>query len=356
LGRTAAAGTRVVFTVDVESNSTFSLPSQVNAGCEGGTPCGLMEIARLLTGRHWAGTFFLDVYEHRQWGDAAMRTIAVDLQLADQDVALHTHPQWAYDPARGAMHEYSLDEQIAIIRDGMRLLQTWTGRPVVAHRAGAYTADEHTLTALERNGILLDSSVFWKYPASRLDGIGLSRNLPSRHGELTEIPVTVYERLDRPSVLGRVLPPVTVVRKIDPNWFTTAAEVRDAIDAVVAADIPVLVVFLHSYSFMAGQGSAGKPLADHHAIAMFQAIVDQVAARKLPVVTMRDLAEEEPPQTATSSPSLDVVPRVTTTVELSRYVWRGMKVGAVRVSVGVSVALMIAGTVFVAVRRGGRRR
>ena len=175
----AAAGTRVVFTVDVESNERFGLPDQINAVCEDGSACGLMAIVRMLEARRWPGTFFLDVYEHRQWGEAAMRNIAVGLQYAGQDVALHTHPQWAYDPSRWAMHQYSVDEQTTIVRDGMRLLERWTGLPVVAHRAGAYAADERTLIALQRNGVLIDSSSLLAAPHQPVsDALGLPRNWP----------------------------------------------------------------------------------------------------------------------------------------------------------------------------------
>ena len=99
----AAEGTRVVFTIDVESNQTFQLPDQIEAVCNDGSACGLMEIVRLLDAKRSPGTFFLDVYEHKQWGTAAMRKLAVRLQDAGHDVALHTHPQWAYDPARSEM-------------------------------------------------------------------------------------------------------------------------------------------------------------------------------------------------------------------------------------------------------------
>jgi len=132
--RPAAAASRVIFTVDVESNEQFPLPAQIDAVCADGSACGLAEIVRMLKVRGWPGTFFLDVYEQRQWGEDAMQKIAAGLQNAGQDVALHTHPQWAYDPARWAMHEYSLDEQIAIVRDGKRLLEKWTGLPVVVGR------------------------------------------------------------------------------------------------------------------------------------------------------------------------------------------------------------------------------
>ena len=70
-----------------------------------------------------------------------------------------------------------------------------SGRPVVAHRAGAYAADRNTLIALRQNNILVDSSVFWKHPNTRLHDLGLPRNVPSLWDDhLTQIPVTVFER------------------------------------------------------------------------------------------------------------------------------------------------------------------
>jgi peptidoglycan/xylan/chitin deacetylase (PgdA/CDA1 family) len=345
----AASGTRVVFTVDVESNESFRLPGQIDAVCKEGVACGLTEIVRMLGERRWSGTFFLDVFEHRPWGETAMRDIAVRLQDAGQDVELHTHPHWAYDTPRWAMHQYSVDEQTTIVGDGVRLLHAWTGRPVIAHRAGAYTADEGTLIALQRNGIRLDSSLLWQYPNSRLDTLGLLRNRPSWYGRVAEIPVTVYQREDRPRMFGTALGPTTLVRKIDPNWLIDADETRTAIDAVLAAKVPVLVVFLHSFSFMAAPNGGGPPLADRHAIDMFRVILDQVASHNLPIVTMRELAGE-----MTMAPSLeaDVVPRVTVRVDLLRYFWRRAKgVGRVSLGVGLFIACACAGMLLVLARR-----
>jgi len=345
----ASDRTRVVFTVDVESNETFSLPDQLDVVCKDGSACGLMEIVRLLKERGWSGTFFLNVFEHQQWGETAMRNIAVRLQTAGQDVALHTHPQWGYDPSRFGMNQYSLDEQTTIVRDGVRLLQAWTGRPVVAHRTGAYAADERTLIALERNGLLVDSSAFWKYPTSRLDGLGLPRNLPARHGRLAEIPVTVYERETRPTIFAAAFPSVTTVRKIDPNWFINANEATTAIDAAVASELPTLVVFLHSFSFMGEHTPGGQPAADRHAMDMFRVILDHVASKDLPVVTMRGLAEQG--LLLAPSSARDVVPRVTVPVELNRYLWRRLRASAgVSLSLGVGLTLVSAGGLVVLAR------
>jgi peptidoglycan/xylan/chitin deacetylase (PgdA/CDA1 family) len=346
---TASAGTRVVFTFDVESNAMYRLPDQIDAVCSDGSACGLMEIVRLLNQRGWRGTFFLNVYEQRLWGETALKTLTVRLQDARQDLGLHTHPDAAYDAARPEMYQYTLDEQVRIIRDGARLLQSWSGAPVVSHRAGAYSADANTLTALERNGILLDSSFFLKYPKCRLNELGMPSNVPSHRGAVLEIPVTAYERADRPTVLSGALSPVTTVRKIDADWLIDEHEMRAAIDAAVEAEFPVIVVFLHSFSFM-DERSGGVPVADRHAMQMFAATLDYVARKQLPVVTMRDLAGDP---ALGSTIYTDRVPQIAMTVDVAHYTWRRLKAdatGSLAAAAGV-VGLAAAIAVVVARRR-----
>jgi peptidoglycan/xylan/chitin deacetylase (PgdA/CDA1 family) len=347
---TAHAVTRVLFTIDVESNAVFALPQQVTTLCRNGVACGLMRVASMLKERGWAGTFFLNVYEHRRWGDAAMRNVTTKLQAAGQDVALHTHPQWAFDRSRNEMYQYNLKEQTEIIRAGVTLLSAWTGLPVVAHRAGDYSANEYTLEALKRNGLRVDSSLLSGNPHCRLTGLGLPRNLPSSLGHLTEIPVTVYEREERPRGFGDVFAPVMSVRKFDVNWFLNPEEARTAINRAVEADLPFLVIFLHSFSLLAGKESGGVPVLNRRAVDIFRAILDQVANKRLPVVTMRDLAESG--SLRATRRDKDVIPRVTVRMDLYRYLWHRVRAdGTGALEVGAVVLLIIAGTALLIMAR-----
>jgi peptidoglycan/xylan/chitin deacetylase (PgdA/CDA1 family) len=346
-----SADTRVVFTVDVESNEAHALPDQIDTVCQDGSACGLMEIVRLLKERHWSGTFFLDVYEHRKWGETALRTIAVRLQDSGQDVGLHTHPHWAYDPARWGMNQYTLEEQTAIVGDGVRLLKSWTGRPVVSHRAGAYAADENTMIALERSGITVDSSVFWQYPNSRLDGLGLLRSFPSSYGRIAEIPVTVYRREERPRFLESIFAPVTAIRKIDPDWFVNETEMRGAVDAAFDAKLPVLVVFLHSFSLMSP--AEGRPVPNRHAMEMLRATLDYISLKQATVVTMRDLSRLALPA---STAAQDIVPAVALSAPWPRYGWHRVKAsGGLQLSLAAAAALVLGG-ILIAMTRGRKRR
>jgi hypothetical protein len=203
--------------------------------------------------------------------------------------------------------------------------------------------------ALERNGILIDSSLLWQYPENRLGALGLPRNLPSRYGGVVEIPVTAYQREYRPRDIGRTLGPVTAVRKIDPNWFIDAHEAQSAIDGVLAANVPVLVVFLHSFSFMTAPAGGGAPVADRHAIDMFRLILDQVASHGLSVVTMRDLAEDMP---VVGSSEPDVVPRVAVSVDFRHYVWHLVRAfDGVSLTICLGLALLCAAALLGLARR-----
>jgi peptidoglycan/xylan/chitin deacetylase (PgdA/CDA1 family) len=348
----ASAGTRVVFTIDVESNETYTLPEQVDAVCADRAPCGLMQIARLLQDRGWSGTFFLNAYEERQFGAQKMRDIALRLQRLGHDVELHTHPDAAYDPKRHEMYEYSLDEQTTIVRDGVRLLEGWTGQPVVAHRAGAYSADENTLIALERNGIQLDSSLFWEYPKSKLNALPLPRNSPGVYRSVLELPVTAYTREDRPGLLPTLFAPIAVVRKLDVNWAVNAKEMQDAIDAAVQADLPVVVIFLHSFSFMSTKTDNGAEVAPV-ALDAFRRILDHVGAARLPVASMRQLAADPALRANTAA---DPALRVTVDLSLPQYVWHRMKGSAPFTAATTAAFGVLALAVVLATRRYVVRR
>lgn len=345
------AHARVIISIDVESRENLSLPSQLDPVCDHGSRCGLMQIVRTLQERRLAGTFFLNVYEYTRFGVPALRDIAVRLETAGQDVELHTHPETVYDRSRTEMYQYSLEEQTAIIRDGARLLHDWTGHTVLAHRAGAYGADERTLLALERNGIRVDSSMFWAQSKSRLNALGLPRNVPWQRGPLSEIPVTVYLREDRPTVLGNFFSSTPAVRKLDVNWLINRREAETAIDALVAADIPVIVVFLHSFSLIDEASHDSSIHLDRHAVEMLQVILDHVAEKKLQVITMREVAEQGLP----AGPFADVVPQVPVNVDLVHYAWRRFKGANAASLAGLACMLAFASAgILIARRRRAR--
>lgn len=354
---TAQARPAVIITVDVESIEPLPLPAQRDILCEQQAPCGLNYMTAMLEQRGMAGTFFLNVYEQKAWGATVLRDIAQRLQTAGHDVALHTHPQWAYDPQRPYMYSYSLEDQSRIIADGVRALQEWTGLPVVAHRAGAYSANKDTITALERSGIVLDSSLFLHHPHSLLNGLGLPANTPAMIGKVVEMPVTVYERHERPAGWGQHLPQYIALGKVDVDAIANEREAAAAVAAVVAADLPYLVVFLHSFSFIAAPPAADLPArADSASMKVFASLLDAIVAQRLQVVTTRQLVAR---QDAIDFGERDVVPAVNNAIPAHKYVVRMLRSlstgGKAAVGLIALAGLTLAIYLPIALRRRGTR-
>lgn len=152
-------------------------------------------------------TFFLDVYEHSFYGKSAMKEIATYLCKRGHDVQLHTHPAWYQDSRDNPlirrmkressffpenkywMNLNTLEEQIRILHHGKDLLEEWTGKPVIAHRAGGYALNADTIIALREVGIPIDSSMYFGNLNCHCQW---SRNQLVRHDGLLEIPVTGF--------------------------------------------------------------------------------------------------------------------------------------------------------------------
>lgn len=335
------ASPTVVITVDVESLEALPLPDQIDLVCRDQVPCGLKHMAKMLQDRGLAGTFFLNVYERSAWGNDKMRSIAELLQGGGHDVALHTHPQWAYDPARPYMYSYSLEDQSRIVADGALLLKQWTGLPVVAHRAGAYSANRDTIEALTRSGIVLDSSLFLKHPHSMLNTLGLPSNLPSTIGAITEIPITVYQRQERPAIFGTLALPHEAIGKVDVDSIQSKLELTSAIDAMIDADLPFIVVFLHSFSFIAApDDESGAPRSDPLSISIFSTLLDIISEKKLHVATTRELAEH---RDTIGFDGNDIVPDVAITIPAPKYIVRMMRSHPAASVLAGALAMLIAG-------------
>jgi hypothetical protein len=108
-----------------------------------------------------SATFFVNVFEYRTVGEGRMVAMCEQILKGGHDIQLHTHP--SFITGKAFMKESCLEEQTDLIGRGKEKLEAWTGRKVVAHRAGYYSVNEDTLVALSRTGIYLDSSVFYNH-------------------------------------------------------------------------------------------------------------------------------------------------------------------------------------------------
>lgn len=283
----------IIITVDVETtgykNVSLPLPDQVDAICQDNQPCGLQLMVQCLKERGYAATFFLNVYEYKRYGEKPIMRIAKWLNDSGQDVQLHTHPQWAYDEDRNLMHQYTLEEQTRIIKDGKELLEKWVGNRVIAHRAGAYGADQNTLEALIRNDILYDSSLFLSNSNCRMNSLPLRKNALSMYDSLYEFPVTVYKKLQFPTLFEKGLTPIKRIRKYDINWFGDELEAEEALEKAIEMKMDFIILFLHSYSFIRGYNGMGEKEADMGAMEIFEGILDFIHLKGLRVLPFREI-------------------------------------------------------------------
>lgn len=238
--------TTFLFTVDVESRS-WGDPSQDVLGTLPGHPgsFGIELMMDILDSHQVRGTFFLNVYEIAKHGDEAIASAARSIHSRGHDLELHTHPRPMYRPY--GMSHAALEEQVAILKRGIALIHEWTGKRVVAHRAGAFLANGDTLRAVEAAGLAADCSLApgSKEPVPLVSELGAS-NMVRRVGSVWEIPVTYYEQVR----IGPWRP-----RRILDIEASSLAEIKRVTRIAVRQGLPTVCMLMHSFSFIRG----GRP-------------------------------------------------------------------------------------------------
>ena len=111
-------------------------------------------------------TYFLEPLFADKVGIACLSEVVGLIQNGGHEVQLHMHTEWLSEisdasiPARFKqyMHQFSLEEQTALIGKGIRNLQAAGVKEIRAFRAGSYGANLDTLRAALNNGLSFDSS------------------------------------------------------------------------------------------------------------------------------------------------------------------------------------------------------
>jgi peptidoglycan/xylan/chitin deacetylase (PgdA/CDA1 family) len=250
--------TTFLFTVDVESRSRGNpgqdifgeLPDQ-----PGDHGIGLM--MDLLESHQVRGTFFLNVYEAAKYGDEVVARAARTIHSRGHDLELHTHPRPMYRPY--GMSHAPFEEQVEIVEKGIALIEGWTGKRVVAHRAGAFLANGDTLRALAAAGLAADCSLA---PGSHdvaplVNELGVSNGVRRVSG-VWEIPVTYYDQM-------RVGPWHS--RRILDIEASSLAEIKRVTRVAIRQGLPTVCILMHSFSFT----RKGRP--DERIIRRFSALL-----------------------------------------------------------------------------------
>lgn len=229
----------IIITIDVEAHRDLI----EIWGPHGNDDYGLRGIVNLLNQYHAKGTFFVDVAEETKWGPSEIQKIFDYLRSESQDVQLHIHPKY-YKNGLDYFHQYSLEEQQAIIERGIESFQKYGAQDPICFRAGGYSINKNTILALKQSGLLADSSYYFdrkecKYKANQI-------NIPFNIEGVQEIPITVYRYMNYGGSLTRY-------HKIDIYW-SLESEIKHSLASIEKSDLPYVILFLHSSALMTRSG------------------------------------------------------------------------------------------------------
>jgi len=219
--------------------------------------------------------FFVDPMPALVFGLAPVQRMVETILAAGQEVQLHLHPNWtgahagdrAATFARFQMHEYTLDEQIGLLRRATELLVAAGAPSPIAFRAGGYAANDHTLRALAELGFVYDSSHNGGERAESRIALPPTRIAPIMR-ELIEVPVTVIE--DAPGI----------VRTFQ-LCALSAAEMAAALDHAVADAHAAVTIVSHGFELANRPGTRANGVH----VRRFDSLCRLLAARRASLPT-----------------------------------------------------------------------
>lgn len=232
-----AEPTTLFLTVDVE-DSYFDRPILMT-GDGIGREFGVYGILDLLDARDMKGTFFVNVYEKDRQPDGVVERVVREIADRGHEVGLHSHPSPGLELYRRSLLDLSQAAQEDVLCWGAELIERWTGLAPTSFRAGGYSLNDHTFTAMEAAGISVDSSCFFPSPNNRLAPFTI--NAVASRGRVVEMPITTVLQLDGEETLKH--------SKLDFNWLS-----RDDLMAALTAgheqNIGFAMFMMHSFSFI----------------------------------------------------------------------------------------------------------
>lgn len=234
----AAAPMKVMVTVDVESY-THGDPDKQIWGKQPDGEHGIRRIMDILDKHGLKGTFYLNVYEAAKHGEPRIAEVARAIHQRGHDLQLHTHPAPMF--GFGNMQDADFSHQVEILMRGKDLIRKWTGKTVVAHRAGAFAANLDTIRATRASGLTIDSSFSPALSYTMLSRQLPASNLPKIVDGILELPVSYYTQ---PSLGGwHSLRILDIEASSLDEFKSVVRQFRDE-------GAPFVNILMHSFSFV----------------------------------------------------------------------------------------------------------
>ncbi len=207
---------------------------------------GVDKIIELLNQFNCRGTFYVDFAEHGH-GIEKFRKLSKSILESGNDLQLHIHPQFCSDNNRFLMNQYSYSEQNDIFLKCIDLYKKSSGLAPTSFRAGGYGANNDTLKAMLNNNIIYDSSYFYNHKWCDISPI--PNNKFSKIGDIYELPITLFDNVIDYTFAGVKLFKRNLVKKLDVD-SCSIDELKKGIEAFNNNGIEIVILFLHSYSFI----------------------------------------------------------------------------------------------------------
>lgn len=159
---------KIFITVDVECHELAKRNLYLD-GKIGNESWGLEKILRVGKEKNVPINFFLDVVECHAYGDDFVREIVDQIHAYGQKVYFHIHPNFLVPGGYHLFWQYSLEEQKALLEQGIADYERLVGRKCKAMRTGGYCTDQNLYDALNAvtDGSILDVSHCKGYRYSR---------------------------------------------------------------------------------------------------------------------------------------------------------------------------------------------
>lgn len=255
------------------------------------------------------GVFFVEPLFAARFGLPYLAEIVALIREAGQDLQLHLHPEWTDEiqppplphipGKRQHLCYYSREEQEALLALGSQLLQQAGAPRPSAFRAGSYAANADTFSALQANGILLDSSLNAAYAVS---GEGLTQRFDQNRclqiGAVQSTPVTVLR-----DGLGKLRPAQVNALSL--------GEMRQALLRAQALGQTDFVIVSHNFEML--QPGSSEP--DWSVVRRFEGLCEFLASEQ----KRFEVTSFQPQSVAAADTPFTGLPSLPITATLGRY-------------------------------------
>lgn len=258
---------KVLLTIDTEGpRGTDPVLYQI-WGRVGDKYYGVPKIIEICDKYQVKGLFFVDIPEMWDLGAEKIREVVDFIRAKGHSVGMHIHPHHMPAESRHFLYEYTKEEQREIIRLCTERFIEVTGELPVSFRAGKYGANRDTLDLLSEMGYKYDFSEFYgqKWCAIKPE---IAYALPVKYDKLIEFPVTVFKSIDFGGLYKRY-------DKLE--VCECYGEIVHILDRYLrTGNEEVLILFLHSFSFVNFLDAPDAPTINHKGIKCFENVLKYI--------------------------------------------------------------------------------